>query len=80
MLNTDQEQSTLRSTKPATSIKIGIKTAEIFTTKVENVCLPVELLWLISHVDLMFSMISLILGPSTMVARKISKVSQTLKA
>ena len=73
------EQSTLRSTQPANSVKFGTKTAEIFMTKVENVYQLVRLLWLISLVDLMFSMISLILNPTTMVPRKISKISSTWK-
>ena len=67
------------STQPANNIIFGTKTAEIFMTKVENVYLPAGLLWLIFFVDLMFSMISLILRSSTMVPRKISKISPTLK-
>ena len=57
-------------------IAFGIITAEIFTTKVENVYLPAGLLRLISLVDLTFSIISLILKSSTMAPRKISKYLQ----
>ena len=63
------------STKPANSIEIGTRTAKIIKMKVENVYLLVRLLWLISLVDLMFSMISLVLRPSTIAPRKISKIS-----
>ena len=48
-------------------------------TKVENVYLPTGLLWLIFFVDLMFSMISLILNPTTMAPGKFSEISPTLK-
>ena len=73
-----KEQSTLKSTQPTNSVKFGTKTAEIFMTKVENVYLPARLLWLIFLVDLTFSMISLVLNPTTMAPRKISKISPTL--